>query len=98
MKVRLTDDSHVTNVDKLLAGTKCFIGRKIQRKEGASCCMCGAPVADSDPRCMRLLGKVKCPGFPEHEFAATGEAEEVSDHADHMQAVSEGHLEIVSEE
>ena len=96
MKVRLKDDAHVMNVDKMMAGIKSFIGRKPKRMANAICDYCGQPVADDKPKCDRWYGAIECMGHAKVEFAPTGEVEEVSDHADHMQAVRDGHLELVT--
>jgi hypothetical protein len=97
MKVRLKDDAHVMNVDKLLQGVKSFIGRKPKRATDATCDVCGFAVSADQPKCMRPIMGKECAGHAKIEFAPHGEVEEVSDHADHIMAVREGHLEIVTD-
>ncbi len=97
IKVRLVDDAHCQDFDKFEVGVRAYFCRKPKRVSPGVCDVCAAAIADEQPKCTRWhTPQMQCPGHAKIEFAKTGETQDMSDRAEHMQHVKDGHLEIVT--
>lgn len=94
IKVRAVGDALVQNFDALESGVKRFVGRVVSKVEPAVCSICERSMqGDTCGACSRP----EFPVFAKHEFKPTGEVVEISARPEHMQAMREGHLKLVTE-